>query len=93
MIEVSIEGRVFLARADQDRVDPDHAAAFADHFDLFVANVALDVVKLPGVRVRNDQRLSRKIDNLFEPGRINVGKIDNQAELFTFADKIATERR
>jgi hypothetical protein len=41
--------------------------------------------------VRNDERFGCQIDNLFEAGRIDVGKIDNQAELFAFADKIATK--
>jgi hypothetical protein len=65
----------------------------ADHPDLFIGDVALDIVKFPGVRVRNNERLRRQIDNLFEAGRIDVGKIDNDAESLALADKIATKWR
>src|SRR6266498_2769468 len=93
MIDVTVERALLLIRIDQNRIDTDHPATFADHFDLVVADVALHVVKLSRVRVRNDQRLARKIDNLFETRRIDVGKIDNDAEALAFADEIAAKWR
>src|ERR1700676_5365766 len=84
-----IERALFLVRADQDRVYADYAAALADHFDLFVADVALDVVELARVGVRDDQRFRRKIDNLFEAFRVDVGKIDENIEPLAFAHEIA----
>src|SRR3954452_2907576 len=59
MVDVTIERRFFLVRADQDRVDADYAAARANRLNLFVSNVPLDVVKFSRVRVRNDHRPGR----------------------------------
>ena len=44
VIDVMIERRLFLARTDEDGIHTDDTAAFAHHFDLVVADVALDVV-------------------------------------------------
>src|SRR6266487_835145 len=57
VIDVTIESRFLLLRANEYRVDADDAATRADHFDLFIADVAFDVVKIPRVRVRNDEWL------------------------------------
>src|ERR1700730_2150035 len=91
VVDVTIERRRLLVRANQNRIHTDHATASADHLDLLIADVALDVVKFPGVRVGNNQRFGCEIDNLLEAGRIDVGQIDNDAELLAFADEIATE--
>ena len=59
VIDIPIERRLFLFRADEDRVDPNDATARTNHFDLLVAHVALDVVKAARVRVRDDERFGR----------------------------------
>src|SRR5207247_504962 len=59
---------------------PDNATAFPDNRDLLVADVALDVVKLSYVRVRNDERFVRKIDNVLESFWIDVSQIDEDAK-------------
>src|SRR5205814_175984 len=56
------------------------------------ADVALDVVKFSRVRVRNDQRLLRKIDNLFETARIDVGEIDDDADSLAFLNDFPAQR-
>src|SRR4051812_37242116 len=93
MIDVTIERRFFLVRADEDSVDSDNAAAGANRFDLFVGHVPLDVVEFSRVRVRNDHGFSRDGENIVEAGRTNVGEIDDDAELFAFANYVAAERR
>ena len=44
MIEVVIERALFFSWAHEDGVDADDPAPFTDHPDLFVTDVALDVV-------------------------------------------------
>src|SRR6266850_3880478 len=59
VVDITVEGRIFLCRADEDRVDPDHAATRTNHSNLLVADVALDVVKAARVGVRDDKRFGR----------------------------------
>src|SRR6266704_1902767 len=66
VIDVTIDRARVVIRAKENRVYPDNTAALPDDLDLLVADVALDVVKLSHVRVRNDQRFARKLDNVLE---------------------------
>src|SRR5882762_2562527 len=66
MIDITIERARLGIRANENRIHADNATALTDNLDLLVADVALDVVKLSYVRVRNDERFARKIDNVFE---------------------------
>src|SRR6266446_4243282 len=59
VIDITIERARFGIRTNEDRVYPDNTTAFTDDLDLLVAHVALDVVKLSCVRVRNDERFTR----------------------------------
>src|ERR1043166_708077 len=79
MIDVAIERALVPVWTDEDRIDADDSAALADHPDLFVADVALDVVKFSRIRVRNDRRFGRDREDLLEAGGIDVSKIDNHA--------------
>ena len=66
VIDVTIERALFFLWTHEHGIYADHAAPFADHLDLLVADVALDVVVAPDVRVRNDGRLCRHRQNLVE---------------------------
>src|SRR5437867_3964764 len=57
VVDITIERAGFGTRTNENRIYPDNATAFPDNRDLLVADVALDVVKLSCVRVRNDERL------------------------------------
>jgi hypothetical protein len=57
MIDVMVERAFFFSRAHEDGVDADNPAPFTNHLDLFITNVALDVVVPADVRVRHDRRL------------------------------------
>src|SRR3954451_3154231 len=92
VIDIMIDRALLFVRTDENRVYTDHATPFPNQPDLFVANVAFNVIKLPNVRVRNDQRFARKIDNLFESFRIDVGEIEDDPEALTLADNIPSER-
>src|ERR1700757_3216396 len=59
VIDVTIEGAAFRIPTNENRVYPDNTAALADDLDLLIADVALDIVKLSRVRVRNDERFAR----------------------------------
>src|SRR6266481_8498649 len=91
MIDVMVERASFFSRAHEDRVDANHSAAFTDHPDLFITDVALDVVVSTDVRVRNDRRLGCDRENLFKPNRVDVRKINNHAEGFAFTHDLATK--
>ena len=80
MIDIVIECAFFLSRAHEDGVDADNAAPSTNHPDLFVTDVALDVVVSADVRVRHDRRLGCNRENLFKPSRVDVRKINNYAE-------------
>src|SRR5262249_48852639 len=56
VVDITIESRFFLLWTNEDSVDSDDAAARANHPDLLVADIAIDVVITPGVGVGNDQR-------------------------------------
>src|SRR5439155_22974458 len=75
MIDITVQRGLLLCGTDQDRIDTNDAPALTDHFDLLVADVALNIVKFSGVRVRNNQRLRCEVDNLFEARWIDVGKV------------------
>ncbi|KAG0506050.1 MAG: hypothetical protein Udaeo_05810 [Candidatus Udaeobacter sp.] len=93
VIDVLVECALFFSRAHEDRVDADHPAPFTNYLDLFITNVALDVVVLADVRVRHDRRLGCHRKNLFKPSRVDVGEINNHAERFAITHHFATERR
>src|SRR6476619_8389597 len=88
VVDVTIEGRFFLERADEDGVDPDHPATRADGFDLLVGDVALDVEIFSRVRVRDDDGSGRDLDNVVEPSRADVGQVDDYPESLAFANDV-----
>src|SRR5437762_6183910 len=77
MIDVAIECAFFLSRAHKDRVDADDSAPVTDHLNLFVTNVALDIVIPAYVRVRHYWWLCCAGENLLEAGWIDVREINN----------------
>src|ERR1051325_5455254 len=93
MINVTIERGFLLVRTDENRINSDHTAPFADHFDLLIADIALHVVKFSRVRVRNDQWFGREIDNFAKAGGINMSEVEDDAEILAFPNKVAPERR
>src|SRR4051812_27039753 len=93
VIDVAIERRFFLVRTDQDRVDPDDAAPRANGFDLFVADIALDIEIFSRVRVRDDDGPRRYLDDVVEPGRADMRQVDDNSQPLAFANDIASERR
>src|SRR5262245_28422125 len=93
VIDITIKRARFGIRTNENSVYPDNTAALADDLDLRVADVALDVVKLSRIRVRNDERFARKIDNVLESFWIDVGKIDEDTKPLTFAHDIAAKVR
>src|SRR5262249_39157246 len=92
VIDVPIERAFFRSRAHEDGIYADHPATFSNHLDLFVANIAFDVVVPADVRVRDDGRLRCDRENLVKPGRVYVRKINNHAERFAFTHDVATKR-
>src|ERR1700757_3952537 len=92
MVDVPIERAFVFSRAYKDGVDADHPAPFTDHLDLFIANVALDVVVAADVCVRHDGRLRCDRENLLKPGWIDVRKINNHSERLAFTRDLATKR-
>ena len=51
VIDITIERALFFPRANEDGINADHAAPFADHLDLLVTDVALDVVIVADIGV------------------------------------------
>src|SRR6266498_1183533 len=92
VIDVAIEGAFFFLWAHQHGINADHAAAFADHLDLLVTDIALDIVIFSGVRMRNDRRLARYRQNIVKTGGTDMRKIDNHSEGFALLDHVAAER-
>src|SRR5213075_3556576 len=92
VIDVTIEGGLFLVGTDQHRADADDAPASADGLDLLVRHVSLDVVIFSRIRVRDDDGPRRHFDDVVESGRADVSEIDDDANLFAFANHIAAER-
>src|SRR5216684_9238700 len=64
MIHVTIDRAGFGIRTNENRIYPHNTTALTDNLDLLVTDVALDVVKLSHVRVRNDKWFARKTDNV-----------------------------
>jgi len=59
MIDITIDRARFGILANENRIYPHNTTALTDNLDLRVADVALDVVKLSHVRVRNDEWFAR----------------------------------
>ena len=93
VIDIAIEGRIFFFWTNKNRIDSDHAAACAHHFNLLVADVALDVVVFARVGVRNNHRSGGVFQNVVEAGRVDVRKIENHADSFAFPDQLTSEGR
>ena len=93
VIDIMIDRAAFGFRTNENRVYANNTAALADDLDLLVADVALDVVKLSHVGVRNDERFARKLDNVLESLWIDMRKIDEDAEPLAFAHNVATKTR
>src|SRR5919106_1587970 len=91
VIDVPIHRAFFFSWAHEDRIDADHAAPFTNHFDLFITNVALDIVISADVRVRHDRRVCCKRENLCKAGGVDVRKINHHAERLTFTHYIPTK--
>src|SRR6266404_8608458 len=62
VIHITIDRAGFGIRTNENRIYPHNATALTDNLDLLVADVALDVVKLSYVSVRNDERITRKTE-------------------------------
>src|SRR5204863_8884 len=86
LIDIAIEGRIFFFWTNKNRIDSDHAAARAHHFNLLVADVAL-------VSVRNNHRSGGVFQNVVEAGRVDVRKIENHADSFAFPNQLTAEGR
>ena len=54
VIDVTIESACFFLWTHQDLINANHTASFPDHFDLVVADVALDIVVAPDICMRNN---------------------------------------
>src|SRR4029453_8960566 len=92
VIDIAIELAFLFLWADETGIIADHTAPFADHPDLLVTDIALDVVIFSGVRVRNDRRFGHYRQNVLKPSGSDMRKIDNYPEGFTFLDDVAAER-
>ena len=91
MIDIVVESALFCFWTYEDRVNANHPAPFPDHFDLVVADVALDIIIPPGIGVRNNGWLCHDRQNVVETGWIDVSQIDDHAERFTFSHQVLTE--
>src|SRR5262245_49286659 len=92
VIDVTIQSALFCSRAHENGVGADHSAAFTDHLDLFITDVAFDVVVSANIRVWHDWRLCCDRENLFKSGWIDVRKINDYTERLALLDHFATER-
>src|SRR4030095_6986032 len=93
VIDITIDRARLRIRTNENRIYADNAVTFSDHRDLFVGDVALDIIKLSHVSVRNNERFARKIDNVLESLWINVCQVDDDTEPLALAHKVATEIR
>src|SRR5207249_2162657 len=93
VIHITIERAGFGIWTNENRIYPHNATALTDNLDLLVADVALDVVKLSHVRMRNDERFGGKIDNLLESFWIDMSKINENAKALAFAHDVASKIR
>src|SRR4029453_87766 len=91
VVDVAIESAFFFFWTYQHRVNANHTVPFPDHFDLVIADVALDIVITPDVGVRNNWWPCCDRQNVVETGWIDVSKIDNHAERFAFSHQITTK--
>src|ERR1044071_4684987 len=82
VIDISVDRCLLFAWTHQHRVDSNNAAPLTDHPDLFVTEIALDIVITPGIAVGDDERPGRLRENIFEARWINVGKVNNNAKCF-----------
>src|SRR5438093_2894932 len=92
VIEIAIERAFFCSRAHEDGIHADHPAAFPNHLDLFITDIALDVVITAGVRVRDDRRLCCHRENFFKPSWIDMRKINDYPEYLAFTHHVLTKR-
>src|SRR6266567_464570 len=91
VIHITIERAGFGIWTNENRIYPHNATALTDDLDLLVADVALDVVKLSHVRMRNDKWFARKTDNVLESFWIDVSQIDEDAKPLAFAHDVAAK--
>src|SRR6266498_496416 len=92
VIDIAIERAFLFFGTHEYCINADHAAPFADHLDLLVSNVALDIVEFSRVRMGNDRRLGRYRQNVLKSGGTDMRKIDDHPERFALADHVAAER-
>src|SRR5215469_6010471 len=59
VIQITIQSARFCIPTNKNRVYPNNTTTLTDDFDLLVADVAFDIVKLSRVRVRNDEWFAR----------------------------------
>src|SRR5215472_11479552 len=57
VIDVPIQDAFVRSGAHEDGIYTDHSASLTDYPNLFITNVALDVVIVAGVRMGDDRRL------------------------------------
>src|SRR2546426_8792984 len=91
VIDIPVDGCLLLTWADQHGVDSDYPAALTNHPDLFVTDIALDVVTSPRIAVGDDERPGRVRKNIFEARWINVSEINDDAECFALLQQVAPE--
>ena len=91
VIDVAIESRLFLTRTYQHGINANDSVPFANHFDLLIADVALDIIVFARVGVRNNYWSGGVFQNVVEARRVYVRKIENQAEAFAFPDQLTAE--
>jgi len=93
VIDVTIHGAFLFLRANEHGIYADDAAAFPDHFDLLIANVALDVVIAADICVRHDGWLCCDGQNFVETRWVDVRKINYHSELLAFSHHITSKTR
>src|SRR5215469_1700882 len=91
VIDVTIESAFISLRTYQYGVNANYTTAFADHFDLVIADVPLDVVIMADIRVRDNWWLCRDRQDILEASRIDVSEIDNHAKDLAFSHQIPTK--
>src|SRR6266571_1437554 len=79
VIDVTIHGALFFPEAHQHGIYADYAAAFADHLDLLITNVALDVVIAADICVRHDGWLCCNRQNFVKPSWVDMCEINYHA--------------
>src|SRR5207244_13612305 len=89
VIDVTIHRAFLSSRAYQQRIHTDYTAPFADHFDLCITDVALNIVIAPNIRVRHDGWLFCNRENFVKPRWIDVREINNDDEPLAFAYHVA----